>query len=138
MDASKQPDFLEMVNKFSQLKEFIPYLEGFCLKYRELFPTNNPKIIQQDIFSPEALLEGDDKSDDLRSGIGKSILELMKRFDRPMKPIEIKKAYQKMYLPAASKEDVKKSRRNVQSSLLYLIKRKKLLRKTEDGKYEVV
>jgi|GEM_PF-5559427 hypothetical protein len=139
MDATvKQPDLLEMVKKFSELQELVPYVEKFCLKYRELFPqTDGPQVVQQDIFSPELLL-GDDGEGEMRSGIGSSIIELMKRFNRPMEPIEIKKAYQKMYLPAASKEEIKKSRRNVQSSILYLVRRKKLLKQPEDGKYRVV
>ena len=137
MESTKQPDFPAMVKKFSELQELVPYVERFCLKYKELFPTDNQNVVQQDIFSPEILLEGENKEEGLRSGIGKGILDLIKRFNRPMKPLEIKKAYQKMYLPAASKEEIKKSRRNVQSSLLYLVKRKKLLKQTEDGKYEV-
>jgi hypothetical protein len=140
MDSTKPLSLTDMINKFDQLKELVPYVEKFCSKYRELFPSDDPKVEQQNLFKPIEQLLNDDSSENdiMRNGTGSNIFGIIKNFNRPMLPIEIKKAYQKIYLPHASKEEIKKTKRNIQASLMYLIKVKKIVTKNSDGKYQLV
>jgi hypothetical protein len=134
---TKQLDMFEMAQKLKELENLIPHIESFCCKYRELFPnTEEPKVEQVNAFQFERLLEDDEKdTKKLRTGQSSKIIGLIRGFNRPLEPIEIKKAYYKMYgKPSDNKQ---KLYRSIQQGLLYLTHKRKILIQTEDGKYKI-
>jgi hypothetical protein len=81
MDSAKPLSLTDMIKKFDELKELVPYVEKFCSKYRELFPSDDQKVEQQNLFKPIEQLLNDDNSgnDTMRNGTGANIFGIMKK-----------------------------------------------------------
>ena len=126
-------DVLEMAQKLKELENLVPYVEKFCKKYRELFPIQT--VVQESLFSQEDLLRDNILGKGMRSEINAKIINVMKKYKRSMRPLEIKIAYEKEHLPNASKEDIKTSRKIIQQKLLYLQNVKNVLGKNSKGEY---